>query len=379
MSVLGHLNLDAGVLTKRNAQGQNHRANQVIRVHESLARPLGDEELPKQHEAAVDPAEKEHLVTAHAGHKARQLAVIVRGGHDFVDLGYEDVRRDRGQRDEDVPNLDGNGKDRYGNGARQGAEQDVRHALVDEVADLVDENPRGESGDGTKQGAIKAPEVEAHPKLQDREARVEQEQRRVDGKLRKRDAHGAHAKVQENESDNGGRERGEHLPCLLKREMLVCQDIGVEDRREQRAGNGEGHDGHELAREPNLIGRETTREKALDVAGEEQAQRKSDRAHADVQHKVHAVEAPDILLGAVRPLQRVETDVSPGEAERQQREREHERVRRLENAVVGLPHERQQHRRVDKVDEVLYNDVRIAQDRPGPALANHPGIPPNKS
>ena len=113
-----------------------------------------------------------------------------------------------------------------------------------------------------------------------------------------------------------------------------------------------------------MVGREAPREKGTDVYGEHETQRQHDGADHRVQHQVHTVQDTDALLGAPRPFQGVETDVRFRETEREKCEREDERVRGLVHTVVRLPHERQEHRRVDEVDEVLDDDVGVASSAP---------------
>lgn len=148
-------------------------------------------------------------------------------------------------------------------------------------------------------------------------------------------------------------------------------DVRVEDGGEERQGDVARHDGHELTGEPHLPGGETPGEEGVDVRCEREAQPQRHGADHDVEHEVHAIKGADVLLCARDPFLRVEADVRLREAEREEREREDERVRRLVHAVIRLPHERQEHRRVDEVDEVLDDDVGVAEQRAGLALTSH--------
>lgn len=195
MAVLGALDLDARVLAERDAERQRHGADEVVGVQEALAGPSGDEEAPQQHEPAVHPAEQEHLVAPDARHKARQLSVVVRLRNDAVDLGDEDVRHHRREGDEDVPDLDRHGEHRHDRRACEGSEHHVRHALVDEVADLVHEDPRRERRDGAEERRIEPPEAEAHAEPAVGEPHVERQQDHRDEELRQAHADRPQAKV----------------------------------------------------------------------------------------------------------------------------------------------------------------------------------------
>lgn len=148
-------------------------------------------------------------------------------------------------------------------------------------------------------------------------------------------------------------------------------DVRVEDGGEERQGDVARHDGHELTGEPHLPGGETPGEEGVDVGGEREPQGEHRRADQRIERQVHPVEGADVLLCARDPFLRVEADVRLREAEREEREREDERVRGLVDAVVRLPHERQEHRSIDEVDEVLDDDVGVAEQRAGLALASH--------
>lgn len=338
MAVLGALNLDPRVLAERNAERQGHGADEVVGVQESLAGPSGDEETPKQHEPAVHPAEQEHLVAPNARHKVRQLSVVVRLRNDAVDLGDEDVRHHRREGDENVPDLDRHGEHSHDRRTREGSEQHIRDALVDELAQLVDEDPRRERRDGTEERRIEPPEAEAHPEPEVGEPHVERQQDNRDGELCETDANGAEALAEQDEGDPGSRERREHLPGLLVPELLVGDDVRIEDGGEERQGNVARHDGHELSGKSHLVGREAPREKGTDVYGEHETQRQHDGADHRVQHQVHTVQDTYVPLVAPRPFLGVETDVRLRETEREESEREDERVRGLIDAVVRLPH-----------------------------------------
>lgn len=324
MAVLGALDLDARVLAERDAERQRHGADEVVGVQEALAGPSGDEEAPQQHEPAVHPAEQEHLVAPDARHEPGELSVVVRLRDDAVDLGDEDVRHHRREGDEDVPDLDRHGEHRDDRRAREGSEHHVRHALVDELADLVHEDPGRERRDGPEERRIEPSEAEAHAEPAAGEPHVERQQDHRDGKLSQTHADRAQAEVEQDEGDTRGRQRREHLPRLLVPELLVGDDVRVEDGGEQRQGDVARHDGHELPSEPHLPGGEAPGEEGADVRGESEPQPQRHGADHDVEHEVHAVQGADILLRAPRLLLGVEANVRLREPEREECEREHE-------------------------------------------------------
>lgn len=216
--------------------------------------------------------------------------------------------------------------------------------------------------------------VKAHAKAPDGEAGVESEEHQHHGELRERHAHGAHPRAEQQVGQEGRGERREELPRLLEAELLVGLDVGVEDRGEERGRDVHRHDGHEGLCERHLLRREPGREHQPGVRGEGEAERERRRADHDVEEEVHPVEAADVPLRALGPGLRVEPQVGLRKPEGEDRQREDEGVRRLIHAVVGLPHEREQHRRVDEVDEVLDDDVGVAEDCADAALAYHAEI-----
>lgn len=268
MLVLRALDLNPRVLAQRNPQRQRHRADEPVGVHEALARPLRNKKAAKEHKPAVHPAEEEHLVAAHARHETGELGVVVARGHNAVDLGHEDVRHHRGEGDEDATHLNRYREHRDSDGARERTKDHVRHALVDQLANLVTENPRTEGSNGTEERPVEPGDIEPHAELEDREPRVEREQRERHEQLRRRHTHGTHAKIEQDKSHARRGQRREHLPRLLELELLMGEDVRVEDRGEERRRHIHSHDGHELAGETHLIRSEASREERPHVRRE---------------------------------------------------------------------------------------------------------------
>ena len=165
------------------------------------------------------------------------------------------------------------------------------------------------------------------------------------------------------------------MPRLLEAELLAGDHIRVEYGVEEREGNARRQDGHDPSGEIDLLGRETAREHGSGVSGETQAEEERDGAYSRIENQVDTVELADALVVTVCLLEHVESDIRLGEAERQKRQREHERVRRLEHAVVRFADKRQEHRCVNEVDKVLGDDVGVAKNNPCATLVRQASSP----
>lgn len=254
--VLGALDLDAGVLHEGDEQRRRHSEDEPVGVPEPGARPRRDEETSDDGEAAEHPHVEDRLVAADLRHEAGEHRVVVRLGDDAVDLGDEHVGHRRGQRVEDRTDLDCHGKHRHDGRAGERAEQDVGDVLVDELADLVQEDPRAEGGDRLEQRRVEAPDVEAHAQASDAEGGVEGEQNEVHRELRRRNANDAHPREEQRVRKEGRGERGGELAGLLEAEPLVGHDVRVEHGVEQRRGDAAGQDRNDRLRRDYLLRRE---------------------------------------------------------------------------------------------------------------------------
>lgn len=132
-------------------------------------------------------------------------------GDDAVDHGHEHVGHGGAHGEEDVPDLHGDGEHRHSRGTGHRAQQEVGHVVVDQIEDLVQENPETEDGDCFEYRPLQPREREPHAEFADRVDDVHQQQDRGDGQLRDSNADSTHAKKQQRDGNDGNHERGDQL------------------------------------------------------------------------------------------------------------------------------------------------------------------------
>lgn len=374
VAVLRTLDLDAGVLGEGNHDGQHHDQAQPVRVRVRLAGPQPHEEPSEHDEPAEQVPEDDHLIASHARHQPGQDRVVIRFGDDAVDLRGEHVRHGRRHGEEDVPDLHRDGEHRDRRRAGHRAQQEVGHVVVDQIEDLVQEDPEAEHRDRSEQRPFQATEREPHTQPTRGERDVPRQQDGRDRQLGARHAHRSHAEPQKQDGEERLRQRGEQLPGLLEHEPLVRHDVRVERSGQHRHRDVHAHDHQQHAGQTDLTLGQAAGEQRMHVQDHHAATDQAQRRDREIHEQEHAVQTPHtrtVVRTAGGTLAHIKTHITPIEARRQERQREHHAVGHLEHAVIALSKEMQQQRHVDEVDQVLHQDIRIAEQRAGLLLTRH--------
>ena len=244
--VLRTLDLDAGVLCQRDHDRQCHDQAQPIGVRVGAAGPDRHEVLAHDHEPTVDEPEQDHLVAADPGHEPSESVVVVIFGDNPVDLGDEHVRHGRAHSEENVPDLHRDRERGDCAGARHRAQKEVRHVVVHQIEDLVQEDPETEHRNHLEQAPLQSGEHEPHAKHAHRVTDVQKQQDRTDRELRVGHADGPHTQIQKQNREQGHRQRGEQLSGLLERKPFMCHDKRVERRGHQLHRDVHAHNHQQL-------------------------------------------------------------------------------------------------------------------------------------
>lgn len=372
MTVFRALNFNASVLGERNHNRQRHDQYKPVGIGVSVPRPDMDEIPSKYNKSAKQVPKQHHLVSPHTRHKPCEHIVVIRLGNDAINHGNEHVRHGGAHGEEDIPDLQRDGEHRHRGRAGHGAQQEVRHVVVHQVEDLVEEDPEAEHRDGLEHRPFQALEGETHAKRARGIPDVHQQQHAGDEHLRAGDADRAHAEPEQEHGQERLRDGCEQLPGLLEHELLVRHDVGIERRGQQLDRDIDGHDAHKLTCQHKLAGSQTARKEASHINSQRRTANQAQQRHYSVDKQEHAIETADAQLVALRFLSHVEAHVRPVETGAQQRKSEHHGVGHLKHTIVRLPDEMQQQRHVDDVYQILRDDVRISKQSTRLALAAQP-------
>lgn len=192
--VLGALYFDAGVLCQGNHDGQDHNDGEPVGVPVFGAGPDLDEVLTDSDEPPIQEPKQDHLVAADSCHQFGEDTVIIMLGDDTVDHGHEHVGHGGTHGEEDVPDLHGDSEHRHSRGTGHSAQQEIGHVVVDQVENLIQENPEAEYRDCFEHRPLQPGKRESHPQLADCVNDIHQQQDCGDGQLRDGNADRSHTK-----------------------------------------------------------------------------------------------------------------------------------------------------------------------------------------